>query len=228
DSETTIEDIDPELIGQVEVIKGPLSSLHGAGLGGAIIISPKVTPAYHKSRAFISTTHGSYGLMKNAVNYGLNTANASLNIGYNKLEADGWRENSAYNRENITLAGEIFKKEKSRLTYFGSYTYVKAYIHSSIDKATFENNPRAEAPTWKAAQGYEEYESYLGGLAYDWQVSHKLKNSTSVFINVKENYEPRPFDILSQNTTAYGARTQFSGNFSIGNIISEFIVGMEY
>jgi len=228
DSETTIEDIDPELIAQVEVIKGPLSSLHGAGLGGAIIISPKVTPAYHKSRTSISTTHGSFGLMKNAVNYGLNTSNASLNIGYNKLEADGWRENSAYNRENVTLAGEILKKEKSSLTYFGSYTYVKAYIPSSIDKATFENNPRAAAPTWKAAQGYEEYESYLGGLAYDWQVSKKLKNSTSVFINVKENYEPRPFDILTQNTTAYGARTQFNGNFSIGNVIPGFVIGMEY
>ncbi|MFY7728738.1 MAG: TonB-dependent receptor plug domain-containing protein, partial [Flavobacterium sp.] len=35
DSETTIEDIDLEAIQKVEVIKGPFSSIYGAGLGGA-------------------------------------------------------------------------------------------------------------------------------------------------------------------------------------------------
>lgn len=227
DSETTIEDIDLEVIDQVEVIKGPLSSLYGAGLGGAMIITPKFARNYN-GRAAISTTYGSFGVLKNTINYGLNTNSANLNINYHKLETNGYRENSAYNREGITLAGELFKKVNSRLTYFGNYTYLKAYIPSSIDKTTFENNPGAAAFTWKASQGYEQYDSYLGGLAYDWKVAGRLKNSTSVFINVKENYEPRPFDILTQNTIAYGARTQFSGSFNLGSLKPEFIAGIEY
>jgi iron complex outermembrane receptor protein len=227
DSETTIEDIDLEVIDQIEVIKGPLSSLYGAGLGGAILITPKFarTPG---SRASISTTHGSYGLMKNTVNYGLSTNSASLNINYHKLETDGYRENSTYNREGVTIAGELFRKTNSKLSYFGNYTYLKAYIPSSIDKATFDNNPRAAAFTWKAAKGYEQYDSYLGGLAYDWKATDWLRNSTSVFINVKENYEPRPFDILTQNTTAFGARTQFMGDFNLVGMKTSFIAGMEY
>lgn len=40
-SETTIEDIDLKNISQVEIIKGPLSSIYGAGLGGAILLTPK-------------------------------------------------------------------------------------------------------------------------------------------------------------------------------------------
>lgn len=224
DSETTIEDIDVEIIEQVEVIKGPLSSLYGAGLGGAILIAPKLSSGVMVSRAGVSTTHGSYGLMKNTLQYGLNTENASLNLSYHKLETDGYRENSAYNREGVTLAGELFRTANCKLTYFGNYTYLKAFIPSSIDKAAYDNNPRSAAFTWKASQGYEQYDSYLGGLAYDFKVAPWLKNATSVFINVKENYEPRPFDILTQNTTAYGARTQFSGNISV----VEFIAGMEY
>lgn len=227
DSETTIEDIDLELIDQVEVIKGPLSSLYGAGLGGAILITPKFTKTLGH-RAAISATHGSYGLVKNTINYGFNTERGSLNLGYHKLETDGYRDNSAYYREGVTLAGELFRKEKSKLTYFGNYTYLRSYIPSSIDKNMFDNNPRGAAPTWAASRGYERYNSWLSGLAYDFSLASWLNNATSVFINIKENYEPRPFDILTQNTSSYGARTQFSGSTAFGGIKTSFIAGMEY
>lgn len=227
DSETTIEDIDLEIVNQIEVIKGPLSSLYGAGLGGAILLTPKQS-AYHSSRAAISTTIGSYGLNKNTISYGFDTKNGSLNLSYHKLETDGWRDNSNYKREGVTLAGEIFRKENSKLTYFGNYTYMKAYIPSSINKETFDNNPGAAAPTWAASKGYEQYDSYLGGLAYDWKARDWLKNSTSVFINAKDSYEPRPFDILTQDNIAWGGRTQFFGDVKIGNIKTEFIAGLEY
>ncbi|MGQ2985262.1 TonB-dependent receptor [Flavobacterium sp.] len=226
DSETTIEDIDLEIISQIEVIKGPLSSVYGAGLGGAILLSPKLSSATG-STGRITTTHGSFGLMKNTIGYSLNTQNGSLNLSYHKLETDGYRDNSAYSREGVTLAGELFRKGNSKLSYFGNYTYLKAYIPSSVDKGTFENDPRAAAFTWNAAKGYEQYDSWLGGLAYDWQVGN-IKNSTSAFINFKENYEPRPFDILAQDTKAWGARTQFSGDLRLGKMTTRFVAGLEY
>lgn len=226
DSETTIEDIDVELIDQVEIIKGPLSSVYGAGLGGAIIITPKLHNTFG-SRGSISTTHGSFGLMKNSINYSLNGNTAGLNLSYHKLETNGYRENSSYRREAVTLSGELLKKQNNKLTYFTNYTYLKAFIPSSISKQMFEESPQKAAPTWKAAKGYEEYNSYLAGLAYDWKLRN-INNSTSVFINAKDNYEPRPFDILTQNTIAYGLRTQFSGVFNLLGAKPEFILGAEY
>ncbi|MGK4569332.1 TonB-dependent receptor [Flavobacterium sp. 3HN19-14] len=225
DSETTIEDIDVENIEQVEVIKGPLSSLYGAGLGGAILITPK-TSGLFGDKAKISSTFGSYNLQKNSIGYSHDQKSYTLNISYHKLSSDGWRENSAYNREGVTLSGALFRKEKSKLTYFGNYTYMKAFIASSIDKNTFDNNPRGAAFTWKSAKGFEKYDSYLSGLAYEFEIS-KIKNATSIFVNHKESDEPRPFDILKQNTTAYGARTQFSGYFD-SKRKNSFIIGMEY
>lgn len=227
DSETTIEDIDPEIIGQIEIIKGPLSSLYGAGLGGAILLTPGHTKTTGH-RAGISTTHGSFGLVKNTVRYGFSSASSSINISYHKLESDGYRQNSAYYREGVTLAGELLRRENSSLTYFGNYTYLKAFIPSSIDRETFVNNPRAAAANWNAAKGYEQYDSWLGGLAYDWKAAAWLENSTSVFINLKENYEPRPFDILTQNTAAWGARTQFKGSFALAGMAAAFVAGLEY
>ncbi|WDF59196.1 TonB-dependent receptor [Flavobacterium sp. KACC 22758] len=226
-SETVIDDIDLENLNQIEIIKGPLSSVYGAGLGGAILISPQLSNNGNQS-AGISTVFGSFGLLKNSLNFGSDEKSGSLNISYHNLKTDGWRENSSYNREGITLAGELFRKENSKLTYFSNYTYLKAFIPSSISKEVFNTNPKAGAPTWVASKGYKEYKSVLGGLAYDFKINENLKNSTSVFINYKDSNEPRPFDILRQYTFATGARTQFSGNFKIGRVENQFIAGAEY
>lgn len=226
-SETVIDDIDLENLNQIEIIKGPLSSVYGAGLGGAILISPQFSKKNGQT-AGISTVAGSYGLLKNSLNYSINKTQASLNLSYHKLTTDGWRENSAYNREGVTLGGELFKKKNGKLTYFSNYTYLKAFIPSSINKTMFDTNPQAGAPTWVASKGYKEYKSTLAGLAYDVFINENLHNSTSVFINYKDSNEPRPFDILRQYTFAAGVRTQFSGKFKIAAIENQFITGMEY
>lgn len=226
-SETVIDDIDLQNINQIEVIKGPLSSIYGAGLGGAILISPQ-TLKDGQYQAEVSSVFGSFGLLKNRVSFDLNEKSSSVSLNYHNLKTDGWRENSAYNREGITLSGELFRKKNSKLTYFSNYTYLKAYIPSSINKTAFENNPQAGAPTWVASQGFKEYKSTLGGLAYDFKINDHLNNSTSIFVNYKDSNEPRPFDILRQYTFASGARTQFSGDFTIGKIKNQFIGGIEY
>lgn len=226
-SETVIDDIDLENIGQIEVIKGPLSSIYGAGLGGAILISPQLSKTKGEN-AGISSVFGSYGLFKNSINYSLTKKESSLNISYHKLKTDGWRENSAYNREGITLAGELFKNQNSKLTYFTNYTYLKAFIPSSINKDVYDNNPQLGAPTWVASKGFKEYKSTLAGLAYEFKINENLSNSTSIFVNYKDSNEPRPFDILRQYTFGTGGRTQFSGKVKIGKTENQFIAGIEY
>ena len=226
-SETVIDDIDLENLSQIEIIKGPLSSVYGAGLGGAILISPQLSKINGQSTG-ISTVVGSFGLLKNSLNYSLNKKTGSLNLSYHKMETNGWRENSNYNREGITLAGELFRKKKSKLTYLSNYTYLKSYIPSSINKTMFDNNPKSGAPTWVTSKGYKEYKSALGGLAYDLKINENLDNSTSVFINYKDSNEPRPFDILRQYTFSGGVRTQFTGKFKIKETENQFIAGIEY
>ncbi|MBD3583712.1 TonB-dependent receptor [Flavobacterium selenitireducens] len=224
DSETTIEDIDVENIQSVEIIKGPLSSVYGAGLGGAILLQPK-TRSIDGHAARISATAGSFGLLKNTATYGFDSKTTSMNLSYHRLESDGWRQNSRYKREGVTLAGELFRRENSKLTYFGNFTAMKAFIPSSIDKATFENNPRAAAPTWLASKGFEQYDAWIAGLSYETKIAGSLRNATSVFYNHKKSDEPRPFDILRQNTSGYGGRTQFSGRIASDKI--NYLVGGE-
>ena len=222
DSETTIEDLNVEAIGKVEVIRGPLSSVYGAGLGGAILMSP-LRPG--NSEVLLSTVYGSFGLAKTNLNLAFAGKTSSHNINYHKLESDGWRRNSSYDRDGFTVSGDLFRKGSRKLYYIAGFTKMKAYIPSSVTRESFENDPQAAAPTWLASQGFEQYESVIAALGYDFKL-FGLSNSTSIFINYKDSYEPRPFDILAQQTKGFGARTQFSGEFL--KDIGRFIFGAEF
>jgi iron complex outermembrane receptor protein len=223
-SETTIEDLDLETIGRIEVVKGPLSSIYGAGLAGAIIISPKDPIAGTSISA--GTTVGSYGLLKQRLSFSGNYDRQEIDLSYHRLESDGWRQNSSYRRSGFTLGAKIFQSSSSSLHLLANHTYLKAFIPSSVDRATFDTNPRAAATTWLAAKSYKEYSSALAGLSYRTDLSPQVKNETSVFINYRDNYETRPFDILEQFTLAAGARTQFSGTTADKKLA--YILGGEY
>jgi iron complex outermembrane recepter protein len=222
DSETTIEDLDLASLSRAEIIKGPLSSVYGAGLGGAILLTPENA---NGTNAAVSTVYGSYGLRKFNATASAEQKSASIKFNYHTLDTDGWRQNNRYHREGQTISGELFRRENSQLSYLANHTFVKAYIPSSINKEMFENNPRAAAPTWLASKGFEQYDSYLAGLDYHFTIG-KIRNQSSVFFNSKNSNEPRPFDVLRQKTTGYGARTQFSRQFE-SPLDATFIVGAE-
>src|SRR5690606_38988911 len=125
DSETTIEDLDLEQISRIEIIKGPMSSIYGAGLGGAILLHPKISN-YKGSEFRFSTLLGSFGLMKNNAGYSWTGDFSSLNYNYSRTESEGFRQNSDYFREGHTLSGNIFQNEKHQLSYLFNQTYLKS------------------------------------------------------------------------------------------------------
>lgn len=225
DSETTIEDLDLEQISQIEIIKGPMSSIYGAGLGGAILLHPKKSK-FKGSEFRFSTTVGSFELLKNNAGYSWNSDHSSIHYGYSRIQSDGFRENSGYFREGHTISGDAYRNEKHRLSYLFNQTYLKSFIASSINENDFEENPSSAAANWRVAQGYEQYTNWMGGLDYAYQISPKTELAATVYFATKEGYEPRPFDILTQNTQTYGGRIQLSGS-SIFNLPFQYVLGGE-
>jgi len=150
-----------------------------------------------------------------------------LYLGYNDLSSDGFRENSDYNRKSFNLSAKQKLSENSSLSFFGIATRLKAFIPSSINQTDFENNPEAAAPTWKAAQGYESYDKLILGIGYQNKFSEQWSVDTSFFSTLIDAYEPRPFDILDDETMNFGLRLQVNYNEKIFSIPTKFCLGSE-
>jgi iron complex outermembrane receptor protein len=205
EGETVVEDIDVATIEKIEIIKGPNSTSFGSGLGGVIHLFSREMPLM-ESFGKSTTTFGSFGLLQQRLSGGYSNSNSNLFLNYSDLQSDGYRANSSYNRKSFNVHGSQKTSTKGSLSFLGIFTRLKAYIPSSLNENDFNNNPQKAATAWAAAKGYESYDKFLLGLGYDHQFSEKWALKSSVFSNVKDASETRPFDILDESTRSLGLR----------------------
>ena len=205
EGETVVEDIDVATIEKIEIIKGPNSTSFGSGLGGVIHLFSREMPLM-ESFGKSTTTFGSFGLLQQRLSGGYSDSNSNLFLNYSDLQSDGYRANSSYNRKSFNIHGSQKTSTKGSLSFLGIFTRLKAYIPSSLNENDFNNNPQKAATTWASAKGYESYDKFLLGLGYDHQFSEKWALKSSVFSNLKDAYETRPFDILDESTRSLGLR----------------------
>ncbi len=227
DGETTIEDIDLQLVDRVEVIKGPNSSIFGAGLGGTINFTTVDSP-YRNTSAQFGYSHGSYGLNRFTLKAQHGDDHKNFSLIYNKTHQDGYRENNRYDRESITLLGKVFMNKGNVLNIFGNFISLKAFIPSSLDSATFASNPSAAAFTWQQAMGFEDYNKSNFGISYNLHINDYWSNETSFFTSFRNAFEVRPFNILTESTQALGARTKTTFNGKLANKPLQWVFGAEY
>lgn len=225
--ETTIEDFELASIANFEIIKGAASSTYGAGLGGVIHLKPQ--------NAYLNQTNlntefslGTFGLMKGIINVNHGTEKYGFRAVYSNTQSDGFRENNEYNRETFTITSNHFLGEKDELSFLGSYVDLKAFIPSSINENTFVNNPESAAFTWKQAKGFEDSDRGVFGLSWNHTFNKNLKQVTSVFGSFRNNYEPRPFNILNENAIAYGFRSRLLGKNELFNKTINWTIGAEF
>lgn len=215
DGETTIEDIDLSIIEEVKVWKGPTASIYGAGLGGMIHLKTNDNSEFEDSFLDSKMTIGSYGLIRNASNFNyLNKeGNFNLKLNYNTTHSDGYRENNEYDRESFSVLGKIISDENNETTIFGNFTHVKAFIPSSLNREDYENEPQKAAFTWGRVRGFEDYDKIIIGISHKSRLvqigDFALKNRSSIFTNLRNAYESRPFNILDESSQSYGFRTSF-------------------
>jgi len=215
EGETTIEDLDLSLIDRVEVIKGPASSIYGAGLGGTINLSTIKGNRGISNHFSTGGSVASYGLFRTQSQLGLQGDNVGFKVIFNTMHSDGYRDNNEYDRQSGTLLGQFYPGKSHVITSIVNFIHLKGFIPSSLDSATFSSNPRAAAANWEQARGFEEYDKSLIGLSWRSSPLVNLHQSTSVFTGFRDANEPRPFNILKENSDQLGVRSKLEWDLKV-------------
>lgn len=227
EGELTLDDFDPEALSRVEIIKGPASSIFGAGLGGVInLYAAEAVPG--ETAASLETTFGSYNMLRKVISASHGTGSTSLFVNYSDVQTDGYRENSEYDRKSFLVNAGLTTSGGNKLDFLANFTRLKAFIPSSINEEDFRNNPDVADANWARSQGFESYDRGLLGVSYTHKFSEDFSNMTSVFLNFRDAFEPRPFDILKEERISAGARTRFNLDTSILDRDSQISFGAEY
>lgn len=207
---STIEAFDPENLGGIRIIKGPSGSAWGANLGGAILLKTEV-PTKDELRVQSSFTTGSFGLLKNNSSLSLREGALSLSLNYNHTELEGFRANSAFERDGVLLRTNWDWSAKTSIGLFLNHLDYTSGIPSSLNFEDFMETPSKAADNWQAARGYETNNYTLAGLRVDHEFSDQWRQRSSVYYSYLDHYEPRPFNILDEFTNSFGFRTFLEG-----------------
>lgn len=224
--ETTIEDFELASIASFEIEKGATSSSYGAGLGGTILLKPQ-NPYFQDSNIITEFSVGDFGLVKGVVNLNLGFKNNSFRTVYSTTKSDGFRENNEYDKQTVTLNSNHYINSKNELTVLASFVKLKAFIPSSINEEDFRNNPEKAAFTWQQSKGFEDANRGILGVTWNYQIANNLEQITSVFTSFRDALEPRPFNVLQENSFAVGARSRVLGTKKVFNKIINFTFGGE-
>ncbi len=203
DGETTLEDLENTAIKRVEIIKGPSSSLFGAGLAGVILFHPKTSV---KSFVQNQTTVGSFGTIKNTLSAGVDENKLNIFTLGSILKSDGFRENNETKRSNILLNSVYSFSDKTNLQVLLKGTKMKAYIPSSLDYPTFISTPEKAAENWQRIKGNEEYTNGQFGISLNILTNGNHKISAATFGSFRDLDELRPFNRLKENSNYIGWR----------------------
>jgi len=218
DGVTTLEDIDVNRLGRIEVIKGPFSALYGSGLGGTIKLTTSSSDQFFDARF----QQGSFYTRQLKVLGGFQLNKTQVNASFHQTHSDGYRENNRYDRNSCFLkVTQNWKKTDVALTMF--MVNVDAQIPSSIDETTFINSPESAASNWLNAEGYEQNERFLAGMTITHRFSESTSNKTTLFAGSSNSFEHRPFNDLKDDASNYGIRSQLQFHYSKLN----FITGIE-
>lgn len=225
DGETTLEDLENTSISKVEIIKGPSSSLYGAGLAGVILFHPKsVKKTFIQNQSLI----GSFGTLKNTVSTGAAQKNLNVFAMGSTLQSEGFRENNKTSRLNLLLNGTYSFSEKVNMQVLLKATKMNAYIPSSLDLPTFENTPEKAAANWKNILGYEEYMNGQFGISLNYLSQKNEKISAATFGSFRNAEEQRPFNLLDEFSDYLGWRAYAQKNIRGKNHEMIFTSGLEF
>lgn len=214
DGVSSIEDIQTNGLGTIEIMKGPNSALYGSGLGG--IIKLRTISMNSGMNAFIRT--GSYNTQQYKLSGAGNLGNMKINTSLHHTHSDGYRENNQY-KSYTGLVSTAWNLANSNVLFTIYGTSVRAQIPSSIDQETFINSPYKAASNWLAAKGNEQNDKLVAGITINHSFSNTTSTYTTLFSGISNAFEHRPFNDLSENSSNYGVRSRIQYHRSNFNAI---------
>jgi iron complex outermembrane receptor protein len=212
--ETTLEDIPVQVLQNIHVWKGPAPLSLGSGLGGAMQLDPWGDTRFSSSDLSLEWGMGSFGQQQlhTTAFLHLPESGTDLRVDYNRLHLDGYRDNNQYDRSNFFASGRVRSGDRQEWQFLVHQVDLRSEIPSSLNRTDFENTPQIAAPNWAAVEGFEDYQKGLGGLSYQYKIGANWKAKAALFGSYRNSYESRPFNILTENSIATGARLGLEWN----------------
>lgn len=227
DGTTRIEALDVSNIGRAEIIKGPASSIYGAGAAGVINFQLQRAPYGERSQE-VSGLTGSYGLRRVATAFRSGGDKVNSVVSYGWQEYDGFRSHARDMRRFISGNFQFFPGDRQIVTVLVNRSTQHSRIPGALTAPQVAADPRQASGgnVEKAAGRYQNWTRI--GIGQQYRLTDRLSNSTSLFTYFYDIDHPLPFAYIRNYYQSYGGRSRFTYDAGFTGMPTIFIIGGEF
>lgn len=201
-------------INSIEIIKGPGSSLYGAGTGGVLLIESLNENSTNTTTA--ENTIGSYNTHNAYAAITTGKEGNKSKIGFQHQQSDGYRNHSALRRDVLSWSGHYRLSNKQVLKTSFLYSDLYYQTPGALKLQEFEQNAQqarpgsAFAPGAEAAKAAIYQKTFLAGISFTQQLSTNFNNTTSLYGAFTQLKNPAIRNYGTNTEPHTGGRTNFS------------------
>ncbi|RYD57716.1 MAG: TonB-dependent receptor [Sphingobacteriales bacterium] len=218
-------------IRSLEIIKGPGSSLYGAGTGGVMLIGSN--PEEQNTGVKVGYTAGGYGLSHLNAELRVARKDAVHTRRYQRITSNGYRDHSQMRRDVVSWDTEMKLGKKDKLTANFLYSDLFYQTPGALTLAEYQNNPQADRPAAGAFPGASEaragiyQQMFLAGFTNKHEFSERLTASTTLYGIYNQLRNPTIQNYGRNTEPHFGGRTTFTYEQPLGESVLDVVAGAE-
>lgn len=223
--------LSPQQFKTIDIIKGPGSSLYGAGTGGVMLISsfPRSMDNYMEA----GYTQGSYGYRSLYADAQFGSDSLQQHLLFQHQVADGYRDHSSMERNTATYDLRVVKK-RNTLSAFLMAGKLYYQTPGALTLAEFNNDPKQSrpgtafvpSPDKNKAAIYQQ--TILTGMHNVYQISENWQHEISVYGSFVQLVNPTIRNYEQSIIPHAGGRMLFRFQKDINQSRLTWHTGIEY
>ena len=211
DGQTVMDVLDPAMIRQVEVLRGPSSSFWGNASGGTMVISTR--PAAYETGLRVRTFVGAHNTYSSQVSGSYQEGPRSYNLNASYLNRDGYRDHSSH--QALRMTGHIHWKlqDNRELQISGAFVDAPDTKHpGSLSRADLEENRQQAASFFENADAGKAWRH--GQLGITLRSENRIGQWHGTLYGISRSlHNPLPFADIEVDRLSGGSRLSVSNEF---------------
>ena len=225
--QTIMDDIDFATLGRVDVIRGPASSLYGAGIGGVVNFY-SARPEQAGAAVTQQVISGNDGLLRSDTRLSRVTDASTVELSYGHQGYDSYRVHSASKKDHGSFLGDFRPSDQQTVSTFLSYAHSHDLRAGELDSASFAQELNTGEDKYIKNNARSVIESFRAGVTQDYRYNDRFQTVATGYYTGNNLEDVFAAGINTKSNQSFGARAQLMATFADATVPLHGIVGMDF
>lgn len=224
---TMLDDVDFATLGKVDVVRGPASSLYGAGIAGVVNLYT-LRPDRPGTTLDQETLAGADGMFRSDTRFSSVASTSTFMMNYGHQAYDSYHIHSKSTKDHVMFLGDFRPSERRTVSAFLTYAHSYDERAGQMDSTDFFNKENVGEAPYLNNDGHVDMESIRAAVTHAYRFSERVEPVVTVYFSGVNREDVFAVGLNPRSNQTFGARAVLNTRFQNGGNPIIGVTGMEY